>query len=689
MNSVHNIIYLNRAISNKEVGLPPDICPNKPTDDFVMCRDSKGNPTAVYGKDSWDFNPYRSSAKKLNKIGFIKGFESDDPVFSEKLVKEVKYLLFIVMHFNGGGRSGKISASTFVQYAIYLKTIARFCITNLENNLAAGIGISDVLSNVSYLNAFIKSRKRANNTLKLTNSLLGVLGVIDKEDLNFIACDRNDLDLEKTEDKQHPVIPSRIYIGLMKCFDAAVDELYPHRESIKQLIEKMINRQFGLAISTQKAMKEYRKKPLQPTMTEAFSAAGLDGLLSKYFSQPKSRHGFNGWLENIQFILKMSVHLYTGMRDQETARIKYECLSEKEICEAVFDDQGNIADKARVVSIISTTTKYTGYKQLESWLAPECVVKSVAIARAICEGLAPLYKTEVKGLPLFLSPYIIRSKNAEFKATTNKINDSGRGTFSNMLNNEKFEITQADFYELTQTDPDRDFKNEEKFKVGNLWTLTSHQFRRSLAFYAANSGFVSLPTISTQFKHLSTLMTKYYARGNEHFLPIFGRWNDNLKAFDISKSHIANEFQLAVPTSAVDQLFSDVFGDQTFVMGGTGSYIEKQKDRISTGEITIFDAKKQTMKMAAKGELSYRKTLLGGCTKVGPCDEFLMGDITSCLSCPGAIIDAKKFDSVIAQSKEEILRFEEGSAEYQLLDAEITQLEGFKSKKRKAVAKAV
>lgn len=689
MNSVQNIIYLNRAISNKVVGLPPDKCPNKPADDFVMCRDSKGNPTAVYGEDSWDFNPYRSSAKRLNKIGFVKGFECDDTVFSERLVKEVKYLLFIVMHFNGGGRSGKISASTFVQYAIYLKTIVRFCITNLENDLAAGIGINDVLSNASYLNAFIKSRKHANNTLKLTNSLLGILGVIDKESLDFIACDRNNLDLERTEDKQHPVIPSRIYIGLIGCFDAAVDELYPHRESIKKLIEKMINRQFGLAISTQRAMKEYRKKTLQPTMTEAFSAAGLDGLLSKYFPQPESRHGFNGWLANIQFILKMSIHLYTGMRDQETARIKYECLNEREICEAVFDDQGNIADKARVVSIISTTTKYTGYKQLESWLAPKCVLKSVAIARAICEGLATLYKTEAKGLPLFLSSYIIRSENTELKATINNINDSSRGVFANMLNNEEFAITQADLYELIQIDSGRDFKNEEKFKVGNLWTLTSHQFRRSLAFYAANSGFVSLPTVSTQFKHLSNLMTKYYARGNEHFLPIFGRLNDKLNAFDISKSHIANEFQLAVPTSAVDQLFSDVFGDQTFVMGGTGSYIEKQKKRVSKGEITIFDSKKQTMKMASKGELSYRKTLLGGCTKVGPCDEFLMGDITSCLSCPGAIIDAEKIDSVIAKSKEEILNFEEDSAEYQLLNAELNQLKDFQSKKHKTFAEAV
>ncbi len=74
MNSIQNIIYLNRAVSNKEVGLPPDACPNVPAADFVMCRDYKGKPTAVYGKDSWDFNPYRSSEKKLSKIGFVKGF---------------------------------------------------------------------------------------------------------------------------------------------------------------------------------------------------------------------------------------------------------------------------------------------------------------------------------------------------------------------------------------------------------------------------------------------------------------------------------------------------------------------------------------------------------------------------------------------------------------------------------------
>ena len=63
------------AQSDRSRSLSPDSPTNsmsslRPELGFVLCRNSEGQATAVYGDDEWDFNPYRLSAKKINIIKF-------------------------------------------------------------------------------------------------------------------------------------------------------------------------------------------------------------------------------------------------------------------------------------------------------------------------------------------------------------------------------------------------------------------------------------------------------------------------------------------------------------------------------------------------------------------------------------------------------------------------------------------
>jgi len=50
------------------------------------------------------------------------------------------------------------------------------------------------------------------------------------------------------------------------------------------------------------------------------------------------------------------------MRDQEVLRMQYDCLSDEIYLKEVVDDKGVTRDLARSVSVLSTTTKFTGYK---------------------------------------------------------------------------------------------------------------------------------------------------------------------------------------------------------------------------------------------------------------------------------------------------------------------------------------
>lgn len=80
------------------------------------------------------------------------------------------------------------------------------------------------------------------------------------------------------------------------------------------------------------------------------------------------------------------------------------------------------------------------------------------------------------------------------------------------------------------------------------------------------------------------------------------------------------------------------------------------------------------------GAISYRPTLLGGCTKVGRCDSFLLGDYTECLSCEGAIIKPEKLNTAIEEATKEMSCYAEGSGEYQIVKADIERLSAFKAR---------
>lgn len=650
---------------------PPDPYVPVPYDELVLCRDGDGKATAIYGGKSWDFNPYRLSSRRINVMQFDGAFECHDEDFKEKLIGEIKFLLYKFMYFSSGGRIGRTSASTLAQYNYSLVGMAKYCVHMRDNQFARGITIIDVLSNPAYLNSYLVSDRSTNNQHKNIKSLLGVLSAMDSNVLGFAPCSREGFKFERMQHEQHPVIPSRIYIHILRRFGQTLEPLFERRREIEDFIVLFSSRLYGLTEKTQKSMLYGNKHPNEmrrPVMEEAITLAGLNDLLSGPFSVT-SRHSLVGALQNIQYLVKMTLHLYTGMRDQETARLKYDCLGDAKISEPTVSENGAEKDSARIISLISTTTKFTGHKKKTSWLAPEEVTKAVAVAQSICRGVCALHGIDHATAPLFINPGIIRSENTLVR-TSSFTNAGDRGGWTALATSD-FNITGADLSELQMTDPDRDFYGDKRFSMGAQWPLTSHQFRRSLAYYASNSGFVSMPTITTQFKHLSRLMSQYYTRNSGNMKRIFGD----------PRSHVGYDFQVAQPIEAVQQLFSDVFGSEDTILGGTGSYLEKQKAKVASGEISIEEAKETTFKRAVKGELQYHPTPLGGCSKLGPCDDFLKGDYTACLTCHEALIQPSKVGKAIDASKAELSGYEENSAEWELVKFELDSLERYRAKK--------
>lgn len=644
----------------------------RPSDDFVLCRDVNGQAAAIYGERIWDFNPYRLSARKLTRIRFDTVFGTATAEDLE-LIEECKYVLYCLIYFSGGGRIGRLSASTLLQYWAILRLAIKFCEEQQRKELVGRLTLKQLFSVPVYLAAFISQVKVDGGFL--SGVIRGLIKVGVKR-LGYEVVNPKKFNLKRVPTEQHPVIPTRIYLNVINRAGDLLDHIYKGVLIYEKFIACFADDYYGLQHDLQKSHGLGGRSMHRPDMAEAIRDHGLEEVFVDFFKCPHKRR-LQTMLLRMQHVVKIIIHVYTGMRDQEVLRMPYSCLSKRVVRKPTLDGRGIQRDCSQSINLISTATKFSGYKKQAVWFAPLEVMKAVEVAQAICRGLARLHRIDLNdNLPLFLNPSVVG--NAKRKS------DIGVAAFSTEEMSELFAesivIRTGDLQELRQTDPARDFSKSKKFDIGNSWLLTSHQFRRSLAFYGCSSGFISLPTLRSQFKHMTVQMARYYSNHYENLRTVFGYYNDENGEFDLPSSHFAFEYQMAMPTSVANQLIADLLLKEEPLFGGTGSYMEKQKKSVKDGAVKIENLRAETERRVRNGTLSYRPTLLGGCTKVGRCDSFLLGDFAACLSCEGAIIQTNKLEWGVKDALEELTLYPLDSGEHQVVKRDLELLMAFQEK---------
>jgi hypothetical protein len=189
-----------------------------------------------------------------------------------------------------------------------------------------------------------------------------------------------------------------------------------------------------------------------------------------------------------------------------------------------------------------------------------------------------------------------------------------------------------------------------------------------------------LPSLKKQFKHLTLQMARYYTNHFEKLKTIFGFFDERTKEFILPKNHMAFEFQMGISMNVAYDLITELLGNANPLFGGVGGYVEKQRERLKDGEVSIAALKAETLKRVSDGRLAYRPTLLGGCTKAGQCDEYMLGDYTACLGCEGAIIKPDAVAAAIVDADAELSGYPEDSGEYQVIKGERDRLIRFHSR---------
>jgi len=637
-----------------------------PVDDFVLCRKKDGTPTAVYNNNKWDLNPYSLSASKIAVMHFSGGLDKASEKEKENLISEMKYLMFCLMYFINSGHKGLLTPATLLNYFDMIRKVAKFCVQMKENPLVGVLSLGEVFSNRVYLSAVCKDSDSVTFNKKMP-AFLNHLASLSVEKVGFTVVQSSDLKFGSVASDQHPIIPIRIYLEYMDEFEDKINEVYNNSENLTKFLLEFKDPLFGCTKGVQKNS-GIGKKDLRLTTQEAIEAYGLTILFNNTYQINKKKN-LTSALTKIYFLVKNIIHLYTGMRSEEVLRLPYDCLIDYELIDNTLDDNGSVVDKSRMINLLSSTTKFEGYKKPASWLATEEVIKAVVVAKRISKAISVMKGIETSERLLFESPSMITHK---------KYSSSSIVLFDRVADSlNSYYINKDDFDLLGSSDPERNFQEEPKFKIGNPWHLSSHQFRRSLAYYSTGSGLVSMPTIKRQFKHTSLAMARYYSRNFEQIKTIFGFYDEKKDEFVLPEGHMAYEFQMAMPINMANQILSDVIGDDNQLFGKNGSFIERQKEKLDKGEINIIEIRKDTVKRVDNGELSYRSTLLGGCTKIGSCDTAMLGEFTECLTCEGSIIKMDLVEKQIAESESELAIYEKDSCEYHLVNQDLKKLKNF------------
>lgn len=649
--------------------------------DLVLCRDIEGAPTAIYKDDCWDFTPYDEDRK--TKLRFY-SFTEDRDDFIDNLVSEAKWIMFLLIYKVNAGRAGLLMPGTLYEFSLVVRNICAFCNEQRHHNqFVTELAIKDVIGKRQWLAKYITDTKCEGRDLYKLRTLLSHLQSLDEVELGFNFNHSSDEIKVSLEFKQTPVIPTRIYFESLSAIDLNVDIIAPHGNAIRCFIRRFKDPLYGQGKPEQGANRSklgLLHDPKRPAFCEAVKQYKLTNLLTNKFGVTNLPQ-FIAWLFDVYALIKTAIHFYTGMRSKEVLRLPYNCIDREVITPELTVEDG-IRDDARIITLLSTTTKYSGYRQEARWLAPDRLLRVIKLGQEISSGLSYIcgIKHDDPRAKLFISPSVITIKSQRQSVKNAAFTAKNLKTWFGHI-----KITESDFVELNASDENRDWA-EEGFGIGQIWPFASHQFRRSLAFYAVNSKLVSIPNLRRQFQHLCNSITRYYARNNENLVTLFGEYDEKEGRYKIPETHIIHDLQTGIPLSTAQALIEDLLSDNDPIFGKRGGLIENLKAN-TKDDIFILEVRDETIKKVKSGEMVYRKTLVGGCLGINPCEEYMLGDLTTghCLNCSNAAVKMSKVNAQISEIEEELDQYHIESGEHQILSAELNTLIKYRNDHERSV----
>lgn len=676
-----NLAYLNLAIDSPIVrpdaqNFRPMTWP--PTDDFPVVIDATGCIISRYGDFTWDLRPW---AKKPVILNFgdgpqRKGVAKITPDNADLLRKIAAWWLY--------GPNAVRSPITLRQRFYEIKPLFNLCSQH-------GIIASDLKKFPAVVDEY-RSRFIFTNG----GGVLSLLHVLyeHREQLGFTLLDRKELSLLEAvipdhESRQTPYIPPRIWIYQVNRLRSFLDDFHAHREKIENCYQFCLDAYAKNSDSLAEACRVSRNRRSGPFwVKKGYAGAkkgsgyqgpfiqtarrfGIDELLKRWTVNPDKLSGsttisirsLGTYFSMVGYVGFAYILNFSLMRSDEAWSLRADCLD-------VEHD-----DNFGPIYILRGRTSKTIDDDDARWpTSPSARVAIEAMTcvtrlRMICAKANPDVPTtadEIKNPFLIVRPYepwgVCNANDFQqplsIRAKFDTYLQMFRDAYPCIFELEKLQITENDLQVARLITPSL---HDEKFLVGKIWPLAWHQLRRTGSVNMQGSKLVSDASLQYLLKHATRAMSIYYGQGYSKV-----RLNDEAQALYVCAMYEVLGKELSI-------LLTDRF---------VSPHGEKRKDEILK-MVSLKDSQ-NLLDLARKGKVAWRETLLGGCTKRGPCPYGGIDNIAHCGGghgggqCADALYDREKTTDLHKLGKVIALRLAEApvgspyqeSLEYQQLALE-------------------
>lgn len=474
------------------------------------------------------------------------------------------------------------------------------------------------------------------------------------------------------EKKQTPLIPTRLFAILITGALEQLNALESHLPKLEAFV-KALYADPNLFCSTngERCNNIARIKRLYPdsefTFDKSMWVSKFETLKRYGICALFAEHGIDTiqkiptLINYYQVLCVMLIHAFSGMRRSEVHVMPYDPI--------IHQAAKGFGDLPVLVSHLKKFEQ-ANYSRALTWATSKEGVYAVKIAQQLARldwfRHRPANEAFPDNSPLWISPRLDGQNAQGHYALPIAQNFWSTDEWTNAVQSLGLVIEQDDIDELVTFDAFRNWDEDPRFSVGNLWPLTSHQFRRSVAVYASRSGMVSLPTLKTQYKHLSATMTAYYGENSSYAQSFL----IDEKGSPIETASILSAFRDEKQFNASLLLHERVLQASEPLKGPKGTEIQLAKDR---GKLPkMLSSRAEAEKAIKQGRLSYKETPVGGCMLKGVCPHFGIDVVLPCTSnCKDAVLTKDKLRIYV-----ENLRFEQDmmspkSKPYKAIDAEI------------------
>lgn len=594
-----------------------------PTNDFPIVINAQGKVISRYGDAKWDL---RAWAKKPVILYFD---ESSPTNVRSPLTSANADLLRQITAWWLYGPTYSRSATALRSKFYKLRSLFSLC-------SALGIIASDLRKYPAVLDEFRStfSPSEATRCFSILHHLYE-----QREELGFTLLDRSELirfeaSLSEDKKRQTPYIPPRIWAYQVNRLRLFLDDFHAHHDKIVACYMYCLDAYSKNAGTLGDACRIGRNKTSGPfwskdgytgerskyiycgPFSETAKQFGIDELLKRWTIKPKdsgksadiSVRSFAKFFTMVSEVGLAYILNFSLMRVDEASSLRSDCLNIEYdelfgsiyiLCgpttKTITDDDARWPTSPSVKLAVDAMACVAKLRMICAEANPDVPTTSADILnpRLVVRSYEPWGTCGADEMHQALSV------KAQLKTYLQVFTNS-----PSLFDLHELQITQADVELARLVTPSLD---ENKFGVSKTWPLAWHQLRRTGAVNMQASGLISDASLQYLLKHSKRAMSLYYGQGYSRV-----RLNG-----DAQGVYIRTMYEML--SKEIANLFTDRF---------LSPHGEKRKNEIL--KIVDFKDSKKLTELAKNGKISWRETLLGGCTKRGPCPYGGVDNVAHC-----------------------------------------------------------